>query len=161
MVHFVCSGCEKLSEGTVWEKSFSTKKYSCQTASCQSELIPFITFDLMYQLKSILSINNIDQIKKNVNKAKLFKTDFNCAQSIFDTMQAESYQRFIKSFNGELVLSFILNTDGASLTVSKNYSMWPIFGTILELNPTSREKFINVVLLGINISKFLMLFKQI
>ena len=64
-------------------------------------------------------------------------------------MDGKIYQTFLKTNFAEfLVISFILSTDGAPLTTSKNYKMWPVFGTILELNQTSREKFDNIVFFG-------------
>ena len=82
-------------------------------------------------------------IKTNIAKAKA-KLD----SRLDGPMDGSVYQEFIKNYDNELVISLILNTDAAPLTHSKNYSMWPILGNILELDPICREKFSNVIYFG-------------
>ncbi len=46
------------------------------------------------------------------------------------------YKQIIKNIpNNTLLVSLNLNTDGAPITNSRNYSIWPVLATILELDP--------------------------
>ena len=42
-----------------------------------------------------------------------------------------------------------INTDGAPLLKSKSFSLWPVLGTIIEFNQSSREKFQNMIILSL------------
>jgi hypothetical protein len=44
---------------------------------------------------------------------------------------------------------YLINTDGAPLVESRNFSIWPVLATVVELNQSSREKFTNIINLGI------------
>jgi len=48
----------------------------------------------------------------------------------------------------KLCVSLHVNTDGAPITSSTNYSLWPMLATIIELEPLSRESFKNMIFLG-------------
>ena len=142
MIHHVCSKCDNLIEGVPWLNNFTEIKQSC--VKCEGDLIQFITFDIIGQLELILDESKITQIKKNISRARNKSSG-----ELNDPMDAKIYQTFLrKNFADFLVISFILSTDGAPLTTSKNYKMWPVFGTILELDQTSREKFDNIVFFG-------------
>jgi hypothetical protein len=73
--------------------------------------------------------------------------------SLKTTLDGNFYQSKIKDIDQELVISFNLNSDGAPLTKHKSFSMWPVIGTINELNQSSRERFENIIIFGIWISK--------
>ena len=76
-------------------------------------------------------------IKTNIAKAKA-----KLESSLDGPMDVSVNQDFIKNYDNELVLSLILNTNG---THSKNYSMWPILGSNLELAPFCREKISKII----------------
>jgi hypothetical protein len=112
--------------------------------SCEKKMTSFVVFDLKSQLTKILKQkHNLDQIVQ-CNKTSRQK-DF----LVSDAFGAQIYQDALEKINSnEILLSFNLNTDGAPLTNSKNYSLWPLMGSILELNTRTRESFKNLVFFG-------------
>jgi hypothetical protein len=72
LYYTICSKCENLSLGIPWKTSITSKTGYCQINSvgilppqkCGNELIPFITFDVEAQIKSILDDNKIKMIKR-------------------------------------------------------------------------------------------------
>ena len=152
MFYTVCNICEKHSNGILWGNTISSKKTFCQAiinqASpsnfCGGELIPFVTFDIESQLKKILTNEKIKMIKSNIVNAKKKTTS-----SMHGPMDRSVYQNFIKDYDKELAISIFANTDGAPVGHSKNYSMWQVLGSIVELDNNCREKFSNMIYLGI------------
>ena len=66
LIYKICSKCESLSEGVEWLNNMVDKKENCKNISCSGTLVQFITFDIIEQLKSILTDKNMNQIKKNI-----------------------------------------------------------------------------------------------
>lgn len=59
------------------------------------------------------------------------------------------YKKYISEKNDQnLDISFNLNTDGAQVVNSRKYKMWPLLGTIVELNQSSRESYKNMIFFG-------------
>ncbi|CAF1034006.1 unnamed protein product [Brachionus calyciflorus] len=104
-----------------------------------------VRFDIESQLNEILVKNeNFEQIKETNRKARNKNTDV-----ISNATDANLYQEMVKKISlDKLIVSFNLNTDGCPLVKSKNYSLWPLLGTILELDQSNRESFKNAIIFG-------------
>ena len=86
---------------------------------------------------------NIIQIEKSLVYAQINKNEINSA------LDGEIYKKYLSSNNlGNLIISFNMNTDGAQIVKHRGYKMWPLLGTITELNQKTREKFDNIVIFG-------------
>ena len=110
---------------------------------CEKELKTFVSFNVKEQLNAILTPAVVSQMRNNLNNAYQNRTEINNA------MDGRVYKKYLeKKKNSNLVLSFNLNTDGAPLVKSRTYSLWPLIGTITELNISSRESFKNMVIFG-------------
>ena len=117
LIHFVCSECDNLLDPINWLQEFSNTQLCVK---CGTVLIPFVTFELEQQLRKILKPDKILQIKENNKKA------WNKSPSD-QSLIGKIYQDFIQNSNSVLVISFNLNTDGAPMTSSKKFSIWPLF----------------------------------
>jgi hypothetical protein len=138
---FVCMKCSNL-----LGVEQALKKAACVRLcnNCHSEAVKFYTFSILDQVGCILSSsNNLDQIK---NASKINTTD-----SRSTAIESEIYQDFLtkNTNNFDLVVSLNLNTDGAPITNSRGLTMWPVVATIVELNQTSRDKFNNLITIGL------------
>ncbi|CAF1060034.1 unnamed protein product [Brachionus calyciflorus] len=113
---------------------------------CEIEKSVLIRFGLAPQIKEIVEKDdNFCQIIEANAKARA-KSD----QTIQNALDGKIYQDMIKTVSyDKLVISLNLNTDGCPLVKSKNYTLWPLLGTILELDQSCREKFENMIILGI------------
>lgn len=140
--HFkICSKCHNIKKsGTILSLKIETE--NC--VKCKMPLVSFVTFNIENQIKKILAQRcHLKQVIDNNKQAREIKplvTSATCGRI---------YQNAIQQLNkNALVISFNLNTDGAPLTNSKNYSMWPLMGSLVELNTKTREKFTNIVFFG-------------
>ncbi|CAF1040828.1 unnamed protein product [Brachionus calyciflorus] len=90
-----------------------------------------VRFDIESQLNEILVKNeNFEQIKETNRIARNKKTDI-----ISNATDANLYQEMVKKISiDKLIVSFNFTTDGCPLVKSKNYSLWPLLGIILELD---------------------------
>ena len=121
---------------------YKLKDVFCET--CTSIAVPFVTFDLRSQLDNILTQEKIESINSNIITT--------CQLTgLTNAMNASIYKEFISKENPDknLAISFNLNTDGAAILNFRNLYMWPLLGTITELDPSSREKFENIVIFGL------------
>jgi hypothetical protein len=128
----VCSKCKNLE--LIPSTKFSSKY--CNKCKKNEQSIPFVTFDIVPQLEIIL--NNQDYVQQ----IKQSQT----ASSLNSALSGSLYKKFLASNDKErdLIISFNLNSDGAPVCHSKNFSLWPVFGSISELNKSCREKFENL-----------------
>ena len=134
---YTCDKCKLVKDESSWE-DFSTCEI-CQ--SCESNLIPFVTFDLTPQLVQILTKDKFVQISNNMRKCRL-----NMNGPINNAMDGSVYRDFLDNhLNSDYAVSLNINSDGAPLVNSKNISMWPLMAYITELNPSSRESFSNLL----------------
>jgi len=58
------------------------------------------------------------------------------------------------------IASININSDGAPLTKYKSFSIWPVIGTITELNQSTREIFENIIIFGVLISRIKPIYNQ-
>ncbi len=136
--HIYCSICNLIKKTDTIE-NYKLLKEEC----CEKEVKTFVTFNIKEQLQTILTPAAINQIRNNVNNAYEEKTEINNA------MDGVIYKKFLKNKEkSNLVVSFNINTDGAPLVKSRSYSLWPLIGTITELNASTRESFNNIVIFG-------------
>jgi hypothetical protein len=99
-------------------------------------------------------INIADQIRRIVKKTKLFETrgvkQSSCYQDITD---GAVYKNILESKVGTFIrrkeaFTFVMNTDGISLAVKSNLSLWPIFLAINEIPIEDRFCIDNVIVAG-------------
>jgi hypothetical protein len=144
--NYVCQDCKSLL--CKENKSIENKCVFCSS----QKINKFIIFDICTQLSDILSKSEcIKQIKCANNHSKVSNL-----QSPLDAVIYQSYLEDKITSNKEphdITVSFNLNSDGAPVTSSRSYSMWPVLGTILELKPSCREKIENLIIFGICLSQ--------
>ncbi len=128
-----CSKCDNVSD----------VKNIKNCAMCNSELIKFTTFDIIPQLEKILS--NQSYVKQIVSANKIRDNKNVCIQ---DALDGQIYLAVEKK-RDILNISLNINSDGAPLIKSRNHSLWPVIGNILELDQSSREKIDNLIISGI------------
>lgn len=157
--HYYCSSCLGYIEHSL-EKN-------CTYASCQKEF--------KEKLPYFLEIPVIEQIKSkflqsgfyNMLQGRFNRTTVNKYEDIYD---GKLYKKYF-SKNGPLSfpenISFVFNTDGASVFKSNNTSIWPVFMVINELPYKIRMMRENMILAGLwfgrqkpSMSTFLKPFKQ-
>jgi hypothetical protein len=138
------------------EECQNIQSESNNTTFCEKcnnkELIDFAVYGIIEQLKTV--INNpsyIAQLRKS-NKHREFKS---LAQQfpINSALDGSIHLNLPHDNDNEITISFNINTDGAPLIKSRNFSMWPVLASIVELNQSSRESFRNVILLGLWLHK--------
>ncbi|CAF0965796.1 unnamed protein product [Brachionus calyciflorus] len=93
------------------------------------------------QLRLIYSANNLESHKKK-NKFGEFLEDFD---------DGEIYQKVLEE-ERENFFTFLLNTDGISLSEKSRLCVWPIFLTINDFQIESRFCLENVILAGLSVS---------
>ena len=136
--HNCCMICEKIKKSDNIDKYKLSSKFKCD--GCNGETSTFVTFNIQNQLELILNERNINQIEKSSNYVQ--NNEINSA------LDGEIYRKYRdKNLNNSLI-SFNLNTDGAQIVKHRGYTMWPLLGTIVELNQKTREKFDNIVIFG-------------
>jgi hypothetical protein len=129
--------CQSLSEQSLTLESLNKKTNKCNVCNC--DLDPFVTFDIQSQLIQVLNDNKIfQQVTRSNTKPK--------SAFLNDAVDGSIYHD-AKRLNTNLI-SLNLNTDGARITNSKHYDMWPLIASIVELEPISRESFNNMIILG-------------
>jgi len=139
--HECCVICQEIKKSDSIENYKLSDNFTCERCSYQTST--FVTFDVQKQLESILNVKNIIQIKKSLISAQRNTNE------IYSALDGEIYKKYVSTNNlDNLIISFNLNTDGAQIVKHRGYKMWPLLGTITELNQKTREKFDNVVIFG-------------
>ncbi len=139
--HELCLNCNEIKRSDSLD-NFKLNCFNCD--KCNVETYKFITYNIQKQLYSILTDDSINQIRNSLYYAYKDKREINNA------LDGQVYKKFLaeKNTNRNLVISINLNTDGAQIVRSRGYNMWPLLGTIVELNQSTRESFNNMVLFG-------------
>lgn len=135
-VFFCCVNCKSLSKENIGLESLNTKKNMCEI--CSNEISPFVTFNVKSQITRILENKNL--FNQIINNNSLHSG----SHSISDMTDGSIYKKMLVNSKTQAI-SLVLNTDGAPITNSKNYNIWPVLGTIVELDPQSRENFKNII----------------
>lgn len=143
-VYYVCPKCQFVSNEILHLSELTTINKQCE--ACKSIFMdPFIIFDYFSQIKQLLNKPYLFNQIMNRNKSTLKKD----STVINDIFHGKVYQNALKSKpKNTKLISINLNTDGAPITNSRNFSIWPLLGTISELDQTSRENFNNMVVFG-------------
>ncbi|CAF0887295.1 unnamed protein product [Brachionus calyciflorus] len=143
--HRVCSYCS-----TDLEQPFNEYKNDHVFCNiCKNNLSTFFCFNVEPQILNILSNQTkFNQIIETNRNAKLRKIDqIECA------IDGSIYQKSIREKNENTIqVSISLNTDGCPINKSRSFNIWPLFGTILELNQSTRESFENILILGLRVN---------
>ena len=141
--HTICIGCENVIEDN------RDKDVNCKNCLKTKSLLSFSTFDVKKQLELILSNKDyVQQIHKSVSMARSNSSFINSS-----SIDGSYYRNELKKISNDTIISLNLNSDGAPLTNYKSFSIWPVIGTIIELNHSSREKFENIIVFGMWINR--------
>ncbi|CAF1002226.1 unnamed protein product [Brachionus calyciflorus] len=146
-VYYVCTKCQYLHNDVLPLSELTTQNKQCP--SCNSNVLdPFITLDYKFQIEQLLA-------KKNLFKQIVSRNNIsNNPQFLNDLYDGKVYQETIKQKpNNTQFISINLNTDGAPVTNSRNFSIWPLLGTIAKFDQQSRENFNNMIIFGLWLSK--------
>lgn len=130
----ICQKCNNI--------NISNKDKKCLTCLFD-DIITFSIFDIIPQVEKLIKNKSY---KNQILLANKNKKNNNLISSALD---ASIYSELPKSKDNELTISFNINTDGAPLIKSRNHSIWPVLGTVVELNQSCREKFENIIIFGI------------
>lgn len=121
--------------------------------NCNQEMTNFVAFDLANQLNLMCQKKSILKQIEESNLSSREKSIYPIA-CLNNATDGKIYQSFIRSINdNRLIISLNLNSDGAPIDKIGKYNLWPVLGTIVELNQESRESFRNMVILGLWVSK--------
>ena len=126
------------------------------TTNCEQcnnkELIEFAVYGLIEQLKTVLNNPSYVTQLRNSNNIRKFKS-LDQQFPINSALDGSIHLNLPLDNDNEITISLNINTDGAPLIKSRNFSMWPVLASIVELNQSSRESFKNVILLGLWLHK--------
>ena len=140
--YFMCVKCNEIADRCDF-KDFKHKKKFCLV--CKSELVSFIQLDFETQLVSILNNEKLKQIKTSVKNSR----ESLGSEKILNATDGSIYKEHIKNLNkNTLSVSLNLNSDGAPFIKSTSSSLWPVIGTITELNASSKDSFENLIIFG-------------
>jgi len=121
-----------------------TKMKTCESCSI-GELIQFSTFDIIPQIQKIVSNEKYFNQIKTAN-SRIRKNQLVPPTEILSALDGKLISSLPQ--NNELYLSVDINSDGAPTIKSRQFSLWPVLGRIVELNQSSRDKFDNIIILG-------------
>jgi hypothetical protein len=122
---------------------FSNSK-KCLTCS-NSELVQFCVYDIIPQInKIVMNSKYFDQIKSANNIIR--KNQNSPPKQILSALDGKLFSSL--PLNNQLYLSVDINSDGAPTVKSRQNSLWPVLGRIVELNQSSREKFDNIIIIS-------------
>jgi hypothetical protein len=111
---------------------------------CNQTMDQFFTCSVQKQIVEILSKQNL--MEQIIDSNKRARVDH---AQLYDVIDGAVYKEAIKLIpNDKMCVSLIINTDGAPVASSTNYSLWPMLATIVELTPASRGAFKNMLFLG-------------
>jgi hypothetical protein len=136
-VFFCCSICETI----ISDKKLDPNAKNILCAICSNETCPFVTFAIEPQIRHILDNKNLfnQVLQSNAKNSQ--------SNQIIDLHDGIVYKN-AKNNSSCRLISLLLNTDGAPITNSRQYSLWPVLATIVEFEPNSRENFNHMVVLG-------------
>jgi hypothetical protein len=118
--------------------------------NCEKETAQFAIFDIIPQLQQILTKDRLKDIKCSIKTTRQkLKTNSDLISTAMDGSIYNNYLIENKSFKH--IISLNLNSDGAPL--AKKFSLWPIFASIVELDHETREKYDNIIILGLWLGK--------
>lgn len=134
--NFLCSQC--------YQKCRKDKygKFKCQNYQCSrfdqmiksNQLVELIHMDIRSQIQSILNRN-----KSLFNHSDLHPKSDICFGDHYRNLGDSAFNR----------ITLILHTDGAPLVKLSKQSLWPCFGSIVELPPPVREYQQNIIVLAL------------
>jgi hypothetical protein len=134
--YIVCTECKNLNI-----KNINMSKHKMCSVCGLGELVEFATYDLSYQIETIIKNKSYLNQIKDANKVRN-------SEGIQNALDGLIYKSVEKNKN-YLNFSLNINTDGAPMIESRNFSIWPVLATVVELNQSCREKFTNIIVLGV------------
>lgn len=152
-LHFYCTTCHTIVDSRPGSKPIKTGEEvmcpNCETASKIASNVPnkFMTVDARYQLQSLLNDPAIqDDLMKNLENIKKSNSEEDMNEGIIgDVWDGELWK--IAQMNNPGTVTYNINADGATYTVSGNTNLWPAQFHINELSPKIR--FSNIILVGL------------
>jgi hypothetical protein len=137
----LCSKCKSI----INANDKNNKSKICSSCS-NNELIQFTVYNLKPQLENILKNKSyLNQIIKS-NKQRTFQKQ---NELIATPLDGTLHRNLPKDLENQISISLNINSDGAPIVKAKHFAIWPVLATIVELDQSSREKFQNVLILGI------------
>ncbi len=82
----------------------------------------------------------MNQIKNSNNRR-----NENKISELLSALDGDIYSG-IKIKNDETLISVNINTDGAPWIKSRSFSIWPMLSSVVELNPSCRDKYENKII---------------
>jgi hypothetical protein len=137
---FLCCKCfQQCDKGANGEKKCRNPRCSQSNRTMKStQLVELIHMDIRSQIQSILNRNYLF-----LNRTDLYpKTDV-CFGDHYRHLPGESVNR----------ITLIVHTDGAPLIKLSKQSLWPCFGSLVELPPPVRDYQKNIIVLALWSSK--------
>lgn len=139
---FLCSSCLQQCGKT----TYNTKM--CRNENCSNskrslrtnEIVEIVNLDVRNQLKPIIN-RNIKILTQNENYFP-----------VADISNGTFYQKTMSTSKSNII-TLVLHTDGAPLIRTTKQSIWPLFGSIIEIPPPLREYQNNIILLALWSSK--------
>lgn len=142
--NYFCSNCNKKIVYSTSKKKFKKGTYTCEECKNKMNITLnsknyFISVDLEYQLKLLLSQSDIEEHIIN-HKPVNYET-------VGDIYSSDIYKQIAEKHTNIQLTTFNFSTDGAPLTKSGKRGFWPLQVIINALPP--RLRFKNVLLAGI------------
>ena len=105
---------------------------------------------MYYNMSIVDQIQNVIEKNDYLFNIRTSQTQFDNIDDVYD---GEIYQNLLQTDDGDLLKSgkaftFILNTDGISVSDRSNLSIWPIYLAINEIPIANRYSIENIIIGG-------------
>lgn len=95
----------------------------------------------------------LNRILKKINHSELMSSKTSTPNQLYDICDGRYYKSLLETEDGDLfkrkeALTFLINTDGASICKSSKLTIWPVYLVCNEIPLESRFSLENVILAG-------------
>lgn len=157
-IHIECSRC-KMYTATETNNVKKVQCSKCKMSLCRNKSNYFLFIPFEQQLETVI-VENLDKIMKYREKNKNTK-------EMIDVQGAYVYKNIAAKYPKSVILSLVLNTDGAQQFKSTRKSLWPIQLYQNYLPPSMRYVSDNILVVGLffgekkpNVSQFFLPFAR-